>query len=238
MRSRSILAVVATAGLLAATACEHKPTPTRDTSAGSAQPAASAGAKATASATAQATASATAGAAASAASSAEASSRPKPKPRAKAALNEVKPVELPGGKWVDIPGTNGTFQIPQDWKIIEGGPEGWALINSPKETSGLIATTYKKGADPTKLLEQASSNLGFSDCVWQPAEDAVVGQDSFPAKVADGACLLDDAGVYAIYLMAQGGDINVFIMAGWDEDAPEEDQKKVIEIFTTIKKKG
>ena len=230
MPSRPILSVLAAAGLLAATACESQPAPT--TSTGSAKPAT------TTSATAKATASATASAAASAASSADSPSRPKPKAQAKAALNEAKPVEQPGGKWVDIPDTNGTFQIPKDWKVIEGGPKGWALISSPEETSGFIATTFKKGESPTSKLGEAATNLGFSQCEWQKTEDVVVGKDQLPAKVADGVCLQEDTGVYVIYLMAQGDDINVFIMAGWDEDASEEDAKQVVEIFTTIKKKG
>ncbi len=218
MPSRSFLSVCAVAGLLAATACESKSTTTGST--GSAKPAATTAAKAT-----------------SGTSSADVSARPKPKARAKAALNEAKPVEQPGGKWVDIPDTIGTFQIPKDWKIIEGGPKGWALISSPKETSGLIATTYKKGDSSAAKLDQASTNLGFSKCDWQGTDDVIVGKDKLPAKVADGVCLQEDTGVYVIYLMAQSDDVNVFIMAGWDEDAPEEDIKKVIEIFSTIKKK-
>jgi len=195
--------------------------------------AASAGASAKPAA-ASASAKSTASAAPSASASAKAATGKKPekKAQAKAKLDE-KPKADAKGSWLDIPGTTATILIPDGWNAKTDG----AFALGGTDSAGIIATTYAKGEDPTALLGKLAGALEFTGCEWGETADVTIGADDIPAKVADGVCVAGDKGNYVMYAMVEGGDINAFLMGGFDEDASEQAMAAVVESFISIKGK-
>ena len=209
-------------GLLALSGCDKKPA--TDTAASS---------KATA---APATATASAGPVAPA--KAKTGKKPTAKGQAQS-LKGKKPTAGGKGSWVDIPETDGTFMIPEGWT---SETEGEVVVAASKnETTGVVFTTYDVGVDPTGLLGELAKALSFVDCEWKNAEDVTLGKDDLPAKVADGVCLQNTdegaIGVYVLYAMVPGEELNVFVMGGVDENAEEADAEAMVNIFATVKKK-
>ncbi len=160
--------------------------------------------------------------------------KPAIKPEAKTALNQQKPKETKG-TWLDIPDTNGAFLVPEGWTTDSGN--GLAIASSKDEKAGFVATTYAKGTDPTPILGKLAGALEFQECEWSKTEDVTLGPDNIPAKVADGVCLRKGKGVYVMYAMVSGQDLNAFVLAGWDEDCPEAEQQRVIDMILSLKVK-
>ena len=143
----------------------------------------------------------------------------------------------PAGTWAAIPGTDGEVMLPADWKA--GEVETWLVAGSANETAGFLASTYAKGTDPTELIGNAAQAAQFSHCEWQGQTTIKLGDAEMDANVADGVCL-DSSGVwnYVMYALVGGGDINVFLLGGWDENAGDADAQMVMNIFRSLRQKG
>jgi hypothetical protein len=160
--------------------------------------------------------------------------KPSIKTKAKGSLDGKKAKADAKGTWLDIPGTTAQFKVPEGW-TTEKNPR-LAIASSKDGKTGVVATTYRKGKDPTPILGELAGALSFRDCEWSKAQDVVMGED-VPAKVADGVCMQEDTGVYVIYAMMSGEDINAFVLAGWDEDTPEVEADRTTDMLLSIRAK-
>jgi hypothetical protein len=252
MKSMSFLGLFAAATCLWI-GCESQPAPAPTPPA--------TGAAKTPAATAKASASAATSAAAAASGSAAAGPRPAAKSQAKslddkpkaAAAGSAAPAAsgaasaapaasgapvAAAGTDVAIPETTGMLTLPAGWK---GTPEGKWVVMSKEGTESIaaFATSYGKGDDPTTHLGDVVSGAKLKNCEWNPTEKITIGKDELDAKVADGVCQDEDgAWVYIVYAMVQGGDINAFLLGGFDDKATEAQVEELKAILTSIHGKG
>jgi len=221
MKNSAVIAIVVSAGLLAIGCDEKKP----------AAPAASSAAP-------KATAAASANPSATASASAAAKAKPAPKSQAKAKLDK-KPDAPMQGATATIPGTNGVFTVPAKWKTETHGD--WMVSAPPnapeKEDVGVAATHYAKGDDPTHKLGELAKAAQLTDCEWKSPEDATLGADDFPAKVADGVCMQDGKWYDVMYAMIPGDDLNVFVFAAEPEEATPAASDELVNVIRSLHKK-
>jgi hypothetical protein len=102
-----------------------------------------------------------------------------------------------------------SFAPPAGWKAGKGG--AWASVASADGKSSVAAGVYTDTA--SAKLSEAAGALGYSDCVWAPAESVTVGKDKLAGVAADGTCKQNGAAVKAAYVAYDS--MKVLAIGGW-----------------------
>lgn len=102
-----------------------------------------------------------------------------------------------------------SFAPPADWKAGKGG--AWASSTSADGKAAVAAGVYTDTA--AAKLPEAATALGYSDCVWAPAETVSVGKDKLAGMAADGTCKQNGAVVKTAYVSYD--NMKALVIGGW-----------------------
>jgi hypothetical protein len=151
-------------------------------------------------------------------------------PRAKAELDGKEPDAGYNGNGLAVTGQKYGFTVPAAWKVT--GDKAAADGNK----SQLGATGYADGDDMAKKTEAVLASLGLTACTWGGDEDAALGKDKLPSKVADGVCKRDKVDVRVVRAIVSGDKAKIVAVGSWDD--PGGDDKGVFESLRAIAEGG